>query len=314
MATVITDSKNYSDIAAAIRAKTESSGTYKPSEMAAAVAKIRKNGGDFKVIYGVEGYFVNNVDDRVVVHGKQDCSIDDEFVCFDIETTGLNRKNEVIIEIGAVILKNGQEIDRFQTFVDPERTLDRKIVDLTGITDEMLVGAPKIEEVLPKFLDFVGGRVLVAHNSDFDTGFIRAECQRQGIPYHFTAVDTLILSQNLLQQRNMFKLDIVANALSLPEFTHHRAADDAVTCGMIMARLMKKMEEEQAKLAGIRGEVKDIAWGSQIRSYVFMPYTLVKDHRTSFETGNINAVMDGDIDGFINAYLKMQSQKNLENN
>ena len=96
------------------------------------------------------------------------------------------------------MLKNGEEVDRFQTFVDPERPLERKIVELTGITDEMLVGAPKIEEVLPKFLDFIGNRVLVAHNSDFDTGFIRAECQRLGYDYHYTAADTLILSQNLL--------------------------------------------------------------------------------------------------------------------
>ena len=85
--------------------------------------------------------------------------------------------------------------------------------------------------MLPKFLDFIGDRVLVAHNSDFDTGFIRAECQRLGYDYHYTAADTLILSQNLLPQLNKFKLNIVSNALSLPDFNHHRAADDAMTCG-----------------------------------------------------------------------------------
>ena len=126
----------------------------------------------------------------------------------------------------------------------PQRKLDKKIVDLTGITDEMLAGAPSLEEVLPEFLKFVGGRVLVAHNSDFDTGFIREACLRLGYPYHYTAADTLILSQNLLPQLNKFKLDIVANALSLPEFNHHRAADDAVMCGLIMTRLMQKLEEE----------------------------------------------------------------------
>ena len=197
-----------------------------------------------KVLYGCEGYYVNDVDDRIVVHGTQNMTFDQEFVAFDLETTGLSSKTDRIIEIGAVIMKNGQEVDRFQTFVDPGRKLDKKIIELTGITDEMLLGAPKIEEVLPQFIAFIGDRVLVAHNSDFDTGFIRAECQRQGIPYTFTAADTLILSQNLLQQLNKFKLDIVANALSLPEFTHHRAADDAVTCGMIMDRLLKKLEEE----------------------------------------------------------------------
>ena len=197
-----------------------------------------------KILYGCEGYYVNDVDDRIVVHGTGNMTFDEEFVAFDLETTGLSSRNDRIIEIGAVILKEGQEVDRFQTFVDPERTLDRKIVDLTGITDEMLKGAPKIEEVLPKFLEFVGDRVLVAHNSDFDTGFIRAECERQGYDYHYTAADTLILSQNLLPQLNKFKLNLVANALSLPDFNHHRAADDAMTCGLIMVNLMKKLEED----------------------------------------------------------------------
>ncbi len=213
---------------------------------AASKAKVAGTDENIKILYGCEGYYVNDVDDRIVVHGSQEMDFDQEYAAFDLETTGLSSRTDRIIEIGAVILKNGEEIDRFQTFVDPERKLDRKIVELTGITDEMLVGAPKIEEVLPKFLEFVGNRVLVAHNSDFDTGFIRAECQRQGLPYGFTAADTLILSQNLLPQLNKFKLDIVSNALSLPEFNHHRAADDAMTCGLIMYRLMKKMEEEHS--------------------------------------------------------------------
>ncbi len=198
-----------------------------------------------KILYGCEGYFVNDVDDRIVVHGRQDMAFDQEFVAFDLETTGLNSRTDRIIEIGAVILKNGQEIDRFQTFVNPRRKLEQKIIDLTGIRDEMLADAPEIEEVLPKFLAFVGNRVLVAHNSDFDTGFIRAECLRLGYPYDYTAADTLILSQNLLPHLNKFKLDIVSNALSLPDFNHHRAADDAMTCGLIMDRLMQKLAEEQ---------------------------------------------------------------------
>ena len=206
--------------------------------------KVAGTDETIKILYGCEGYYVNDVDDRIVVHGQQDMRFDEEFVAFDLETTGLSSKNDRIIEIGAVVVKNGQEVDRFQTFVDPQRKLEKKIVDLTGITDEILVGAPKIEEVFPQFLEFVGNRVLVAHNSDFDTGFIRAECIRQGIPYTFTAADTLILSQNLLQYLSKFKLDIVANALSLPEFNHHRAADDALTCGMIMARLMKMLEQD----------------------------------------------------------------------
>ncbi|MCI6935330.1 MAG: PolC-type DNA polymerase III [Clostridiales bacterium] len=206
--------------------------------------KVAGTDETIKILYGCEGYYVNDVDDRIVVHGGQDMTFHEEFVAFDLETTGLSSKTDRIIEIGAVILKDGKEIDRFQTFVDPERHLERKIVELTGITDEMLAGAPKIEEVLPKFLDFIGDRVLVAHNSDFDTGFIRAECERQGFDYHYTAADTLILSQNLLRHLNKFKLDIVSNALNLPEFNHHRAGDDAMTCGLIMTKLMQMLEEE----------------------------------------------------------------------
>ena len=206
--------------------------------------KVAGTDETIKILYGCEGYYVNDVDDRIVVHGTRDMRFDEEYVAFDLETTGLSSRTDRIIEIGAVILKEGKEVDRFQTFVDPERTLDRKIVELTGITDEMLKGAPKIEEVLPKFLEFVGDRVLVAHNSDFDTGFIRGECNRLGYEYNLTAADTLILSQNLLSHLNKFKLNIVSNALSLPDFTHHRAGDDAMTCGLIMHRLCQKLEEE----------------------------------------------------------------------
>ena len=206
--------------------------------------KVAGTDETIKILYGCEGYYVNDVDDRIVVHGDQDMDFHQEFVAFDLETTGLSSRDDRIIEIGAVILKDGKEIDRFQTFVDPERQLERKIVELTGITDEMLQGAPKIQEILPKFLEFVGDRVLVAHNSDFDTGFIRAECQRQGLPYRYTAADTLILSQNLLQHLSKFKLDIVSNALNLPDFNHHRAGDDAMTCGLIMTKLMAMLEEE----------------------------------------------------------------------
>ena len=211
---------------------------------AASKAKVAGTDQNIKIIYGCEGYYVNDVDDRIVVHGNKEMTFDQQFVAFDLETTGLSSKTDRIIEIGAVRMENGREVERFQTFVHPGQKLDRKIVELTGITDEMLKDAPNIEQVLPQFLEFVGDCVLVAHNSEFDTGFIRAECQRQGLEYKFTSADTLILSQNLLSHLGKFKLDVVADALSLPEFNHHRAADDAVTCGMIMSRLMKMLEED----------------------------------------------------------------------
>ncbi|MCI6054668.1 exonuclease domain-containing protein, partial [Dysosmobacter sp.] len=109
-------------------------------------------GDKIKLLYGVEGYFVNNLDDRVVVHGGQDCPLDGEIVCFDIETTGLKVDREAITEIGAVVLRNGEVCERFQTFVDPNRHLTPEIIGLTGITDEMLRGAPQLKEALTAFL------------------------------------------------------------------------------------------------------------------------------------------------------------------
>ena len=206
-------------------------------------AKVAGTEDNIKILYGVEGYYVNDVDDRIVVHGKKDMPFGEEYVAFDLETTGLSSRDDTIIEIGAVILKDGVEVDRFQTFVDPHKKLDKKIVDLTGITDAMLVGAPSIEEVLPKFLDFCGDRPLIAHNADFDVGFVRAAANRLGLAFDSTSVDTLILSQNLLQHLSKFKLNIVADALSLPEFNHHRAADDAMTCGLVFDRLIPRLKE-----------------------------------------------------------------------
>ncbi|MBQ9393231.1 MAG: PHP domain-containing protein, partial [Oscillospiraceae bacterium] len=139
------------------------------------------NAKGIKILYGMEGYYVNNLDDRVAVHGTADQDFADEIVCFDIETTGLNVATEAITEIGAAVLKNGEITDRFQTFVDPGRHLTPEIVGLTGITDAMLQGAPKLKEALESFLAFVDGRPLAAHNAEFDVSFIRKGCQEAGL-------------------------------------------------------------------------------------------------------------------------------------
>jgi DNA polymerase-3 subunit alpha (Gram-positive type) len=199
---------------------------------------------DIKILYGMEGYFVNNLDDRIAVHGEGEASFSDEYVAFDIETTGLKVKQEAITEIGAVIVKNGEIGDRFQTFVAPGRHLTPEIIALTGITDQMLQGAPKPEEALRAFLDFVGDRPLAAHNAEFDIGFIREGCRQAGLKFNPTYVDTLILAQNLLPELGKFKLDIVAEHLKLPAFQHHRASDDAATCGLFLPHFFKKLEEE----------------------------------------------------------------------
>ena len=200
--------------------------------------------GKIKILYGVEGYFVNNLDDRIAVHGPQDQDFSDEIVCFDIETTGLKVDREAITEIGAVVLKDGQVTDRFQTFVNPGRRLTPEIIGLTGITDAMLSGAPSPKEALTAFLSFVNGRPLAAHNAEFDISFIRAGCRREELPFDPTYVDSLILAQNLLPELHKFKLDIVAEYLDLPAFNHHRASDDAAMVAYMLIPFFQKMEKE----------------------------------------------------------------------
>ena len=200
-------------------------------------------GDKIKILYGVEGYFINNVDDRIAVHGHQDCKLEDEFVCFDIETTGLKVDREAITEIGAVVLKNGEIAERFQTFVNPNRRLTPEIIGLTGITDEMLKDAPQLKEALTDFLKFVNGRPLAAHNAEFDIGFIRAGCKKVGLDFEPTYVDSLILAQNLLPELSKYKLDIVAEHLDLPAFNHHRASDDAATVGYMLILFWKMLHE-----------------------------------------------------------------------
>ena len=145
-----------------------------------------------------------------------------------------SRKYEVIIEIGAVVLKNGEVTDTFNTFAAPGRILNPEIIRLTGITDEMLKGAPSQKEALRAFLDFAGDRPLAAHNADFDMGFIAAGCQKYGLPFTNPSVDSLILAQNLLPELGKYKLDIVAEHLRLPAFNHHRASDDAATVAYML--------------------------------------------------------------------------------
>ena len=204
--------------------------------------KVAGTDETIKILYGCEGYYINDVDDRLAVQGKANMPFDGEYVAFDLETTGLYR-HDTIIEIGAVLMKQGVELDRFQTFVDPKRKLHPSIVELTGITDEMLKGAPTIEEILPKFREFVGDRVLVAHNADFDANFIRRACEAQGISWDMTYVDTLTISQCLMPEMGRFRLDIVAKKFELDDFNHHRAGDDALVCGRIAGRLFEMLTE-----------------------------------------------------------------------
>ena len=168
----------------------------------------------------------------------------EESGCVSVETAGLDEKREVIIEIGAVMLKNGEITDTFNTFVSPERILSPEIIRLTGITDEMVMGAPAIGTVLPQFLEFAGDGVLVAHNAGFDVGFIEQNCREQGLNDRFIYVDTVALARVLLPTLSKYKLNIVAKALNISLENHHRAVDDAGATAEIFVKFVEMLKKD----------------------------------------------------------------------
>ena len=207
-------------------------------------AKLRKKGKPIKILYGMEAYYVNDMVPAVSGDGNEELA--GELIVFDIETTGLSVSTERITEIGAVRVINGEVQEEFDTFVNPGKPIPAKITELTGITDQMVADAPDEAAALEKFYAFCGNsRVLVAHNAGFDTSFIRAAARRSGMPYEFTAVDTVPLCRSLYPGQKNYKLDTVAEFLRLPPFNHHRACDDARVLAAIFAHCIKDMKARQ---------------------------------------------------------------------
>ncbi len=212
-----------------------------PDAMNAAEA-LERDGKEIKVIYGTEAYFIDDL--CTPVDGDQNVSMDDTFVCFDLETTGLYATNDRITEIGAVKVQNGKIVDSFSTFADPERPIPAKVIQLTGITDSMVKGAPSQKEAVQQFLEFCGDAVLVAHNAPFDTGFIRKVCQDNGMEYNYTSVDTVAIARKILPDINNVKLDTLAKHFRLGKFNHHRAVDDAEMLTNIFLNLVRVLEKD----------------------------------------------------------------------
>lgn len=240
-----------------------------PDAMNAAEA-IEKSGGEIKVIYGVEAYFVNDMIPAVT--GESENLLTDDFICFDLETTGLSPNKDKITEIGAVRIHNGEITDVFNTFVDPQIPIPEKITQLTGITNEMVKGAPLEEEAIRSFYEFCGeSTVLVAHNAEFDTSFIRMVANRHNMAFPYAYIDSVPMCRSLLKDIKNCKLDTVAKYLKLGGFNHHRASDDAAMLAKIFLQLLARLRDDanaktvmdiNTALAG--GDVKKLRPNHQI--------------------------------------------------
>ncbi len=198
-----------------------------------------------KILYGVEAYYVNDAAAVSVVRGDLDGSLDGDFIVFDLETTGLKPATEEITEIAAVLVREGEIKDSFQTYVNPHKPIPPEITELTGISDETVADAPDLPEALDKFFAFMGDRVLVAHNAGFDLSFLKAACKKLDIEREFTYIDTLEMSRIMLPHLSRFKLNILAKELQVGPFEHHRASEDAAVLGRIWVKLLDKLKHEQ---------------------------------------------------------------------
>lgn len=208
-----------------------------------AMGAAKKNG--IKALYGMEGYLVN--DELNVVENIADLDLDNEYVVFDIETTGFSAVNNKIIEIGAVRLRNNQVVDTFSALINPQESIPLKITELTGIDDEMVRYEPTIETVLPKFYEYIQDTILVAHNASFDTGFIREKLKAFDLTLDNPILDTLQLSRTLLTDLKSFKLNKIAKYFNVSLENHHRAVDDATATAQIFIKLLEMLKDKDIK-------------------------------------------------------------------
>ncbi len=219
--------------------------------------KASANNEKIKVLYGVEGYLID--DSLKITYDLTSSNTKSSFVVFDLETTGLNNKTCAITEIGAVKIENGKIVDHFSSFVNPKMSIPQKVVELTGITDEMVKNAPTIYEVLPKFLDFCAGAVLVAHNAKFDIGFIKKACSDLKIQFNFGYLDTLMLARCLFTELSNHRLNTLSKHLNIVLQNHHRAVDDAKATADIFIKMLEILDKMAISELSILNDCFDLS-------------------------------------------------------
>ncbi len=223
-------------------------------------------GSDLKVIYGVECYLINDM--ATIVRGNTTKSLNDEFVVFDVETTGLSAERDTIIEIGAVKIKDRKITDSFGTFVNPCRPIPENITNLTGIDDTMVASAPTIDTALKNFYEFIGDADLVAHNAKFDTSFIKNAAMRSSMDYHFACIDTLELARGLIKEIKNYKLDTLTKYFDISLKNHHRATDDAAATGEVFLKLCELLDEKSVtEIKGINAALSGNADHKSLKYY-----------------------------------------------
>jgi len=202
---------------------------------------LGRDNPDMKVIYGVEAYLAP--DKKPSVTNSKGQSIDTTYCVLDLETTGFSPVTEKITEIGIMKLKDGKVIDKFSCFVNPEKPIPERVVEVTNITDDMVKDAETIDKVFPKMLEFIEGSVLVAHNASFDINFLKHNAKVLGYDFDFTYVDTLSLAQSLFPDFKSYKLGRIAKNLGIKVEVAHRALDDVDTTVKVFNIMLEKLKE-----------------------------------------------------------------------
>ena len=206
---------------------------------------LEKAHPDLKVIYGVEAYLAPDTVSCISFSKGQD--LDATYCVLDLETTGLSFRTEKITEVGIMKVKNGEVIDEFSCFVNPEKPIPQKVVEVTNITDDMVKDAETIDKVFPKILEFVGDSILVAHNADFDIGFLKYNASQLGYELNNTYLDTLRLAKSLFPDFKKYKLGFIADKLGIVVEVAHRALDDVDTTVKVFNIMISMLKEKGAK-------------------------------------------------------------------